>query len=411
MKNLITDANLHKIFKKVESSERLSFEDGVTLYKSDDILTVGRMANIVRERKNGNKVYYNINQHIDYSNICLLHSRCHFCAYARKNIQEDGAFELSIEQFLEKAKYALENGCTEIHSVGGLHPTLPLEYYLELLRRLKEMMPQINLTFLTAVEIHHIARMSKLSVRDTLLKLKQAGLDFIPGGGAEIFAEETRNKICPGKLSGEGWLDVMRQAHQLGIRSNATMLYGHIETVEDRVDHLIRLRELQDEANFSSKLFFKQEKSPLTKGVRGLYQKKIKGMKSSIKRNTKEKSLGGFMAFVPLAFHPANTRMSHLPEPTGLTILKNIAVSRLMLDNFDHIKAYWVMSGIKLAQVALSFGADDMHGTVTEEKITHAAGAETPKALSVDEIVRLVKETGRIPVERDTFYNEIRRET
>jgi aminodeoxyfutalosine synthase len=280
---------------------------------------------------------------------------------------------------LEKAKYALENGCTEIHSVGGLHPSLPLEYYLELLRRLKEMMPQINLTFLTAVEIHHIARMAKLSVHDTLLKLKQAGLDFIPGGGAEIFAEKTRNKICPGKLSGEGWLDVMRQAHQLGIRSNATMLYGHIETIEDRVDHLIRLRELQDETGGFT---------PSQEGVGG-----------------------GFMAFVPLAFHPANTRMSHLPEPTGLTILKNIAVSRLMLDNFDHIKAYWVMSGIKLAQVALSFGADDMHGTVTEEKITHAAGAETPKALSVKEIVRLVEEAGRIPVERDTFYNEIIRET
>ena len=366
MKKLITDINLHKILEKAESSERLSFEDGVTLYNSDDILTVGRMANIIRERKNGNKVYYNINQHIDYSNICILHARCRFCAYARRNIREDGAFELSIEEFLEKAKYALENGCTEIHSVGGLHPTLPLEYYLELLRRLKEMMPQVHLKFLTAVEIHHIARMAKLSVRDTLLKLKQADLDFIPGGGAEIFAEETRNKICPGKLSGEGWLDVMRQAHQLGIRSNATMLYGHVETIEDRVDHLVRLRELQDET-------------------------------------------GGFMAFVPLAFHPANTRMSHIPEPTGLTILKNIAVSRLMLDNFDHIKAYWVMSGIKLAQVALNFGADDMHGTVTEEKITHAAGAETPKALSVEEIVRLIKETGRVPVERDTLYIRVLR--
>ena len=365
MKKIITDTNLHKILEKVESSERLSFEDGVTLYDSDDILTVGWMANIVRERKNGNKVYYNINQHIDYSNICILHARCHFCAYARKNIQEDGAFELSIEEFLDKARYALENGCTEIHSVGGLHPSLQLEYYLELLRRLKEMMPQVYLKFLTAVEIHHIARMAKLSVRETLLKLKQAGLDFIPGGGAEIFAEETRSKICPGKLSGEDWLDVMRQAHQLGIRSNATMLYGHIETIENRADHLIRLRELQDET-------------------------------------------GGFMAFVPLAFHPANTRMSQLPEPTGLTILKNIAVSRLMLDNFGHIKAYWVMTGIKLAQVSLSFGADDMHGTVTEEKITHAAGAETPKALSVEEIIRLVKETGRVPIERDTFYKETR---
>jgi aminodeoxyfutalosine synthase len=365
MKKLITDTKLHKISEKVESSERLSFEDGVTLYNSDDILTVGQMANLVRERKNGNKVYYNINQHLDYSNICILHARCHFCAYARQNIQEDDAFELSVEEFLTKAKYALENGCTEIHSVGGLHPKFHLEYYLELLYRLKEMMPQVHLKFLTAIEIHHIARLAKLSVHDTLLKLKQAGLDFIPGGGAEIFAEETRHKICPGKLSGEGWLDVMRQAHQLGLRSNATMLYGHIESIEDRVDHLIRLRQLQDET-------------------------------------------GGFMAFVPLAFHPANTRMANLPEPTGLTILKTIAVSRLLLDNFDHIKAYWIMSGIRLAQIALSFGADDIHGTVTEEKITHAAGAETPNALTVPEIVRLVEEAGRIPVERDTFYKELR---
>ncbi|MBC8460093.1 MAG: aminofutalosine synthase MqnE [Deltaproteobacteria bacterium] len=364
---LITDSRLDKIFDKVKSRERLSFEDGVTLYNSDDILTIGQMANIVRERKNGNKAYYNINHHIDYSNICILHARCHFCAYSRKNIHEDGAFELSIEEFLEKAKYAQKNGCTEIHSVGGLHPTLPLEYYLELLRRLKQMMPHIKLKFLTAVEIHHIARMAKLSVWDTLIELKKAGLDFIPGGGAEIFAEETRNKICPGKLSGEGWLDVTRQAHQLGIRSNATMLYGHIETLEDRVDHLIRLRELQDET-------------------------------------------GGFLAFVPLAFHPANTRMSHLPSPTGLTIIRNIAVSRLMLDNFDHIKAYWVMMGINLAQVALNFGADDMHGTVTEEKITHAAGAETPKTLPRETMIKLITEAGRVPVERDTLYN-VKRET
>lgn len=366
MRKLIIDPKLPPINDKVTSGERLSFADGVALYNSPDILTLGQMASIVRERKNGNKAYYNLNQHIDYSNICVLHTRCRFCAYARGDISEEGAFQLSVEDFLAKAKYAPEHGCTEIHSVGGLHPTLPLEYYLELLRRLKEMMPQIALKFLTAVEIHHIARLEKLPVGAVLQELKDAGLDFIPGGGAEIFAEETRQKICPGKLSGEGWLDVMRQAHELGIKSNATMLYGHIDRVEDRIDHLLRLRQLQDET-------------------------------------------GGFMAFVPLAFHPQNTRMSHLPETTGATELKTIAISRLMLDNFDHIKAYWVMMGTKLAQVALSFGADDMHGTVMEEKISHAAGASTPHALSVAHIENLIREAGRTPIERDTFYQEIAR--
>ena len=336
-------------------------------YNSQDMLTIGQMASIICERKNGNRTYYNLNQHIDYSNICVLHSRCRFCAYSRRDISEEGAFELSVAEFLEKAKYARENGCTEIHSVGGLHPTLPLEYYLELLNKLKEIMPQISLKFLTAVEIHHIARIAKLPVRYVLKELKDAGLDFVCGGGAEIFAEDTRKKICPSKLSGEGWLDVMRQAHELGIKSNATMLYGHIENTEDRIDHLIRLRQLQDET-------------------------------------------GGFMAFVPLAFHPKNTRMSSLPATTGVTELKTIAVSRLMLDNFGHIKAYWVMMGTKLAQVALSFGADDMHGTVIEEKISHAAGASTPNALSVSHIENLIREAGRTPVERDTFYNNVARE-
>ena len=363
----ITDSTLHSIYEKVQADERLSFEDGVRLYESPDINGVGYLANIVRERQNGNLAYYNFNQHIDYSNVCILHARCHFCAFARKDIKTDGAWEMSVDEFLDKAMYSIDHGCTEIHSVGGLHPKLPFEYYLDMLRGLKERMPQVHLKFFTAVEIHHFSRIFKMSVEEILISLREVGLDSLPGGGAEIFAEETREKICPGKLSAEGWLEVHEIAHQLGIPTNATMLYGHLETNEDRVDHLIRLREQQDKS-------------------------------------------GGFVTFIPLAFHPENTRMDYLPSTSGLTDLQNIAVSRLLLDNFPHIKVYWIMTGLKTAQIALSFGADDIDGTVTEEKITHMAGADTPEAISAEDITQLIEEAGRISVERDTLYNEIIRE-
>ena len=363
----ITDSTLHPIYEKVQAEERLSFEDGVRLYESPDINGVGYLANIVREQQNGNLAYYNFNQHIDYSNVCILHARCHFCAFARKDIKTDGAWEMSVDEFLDKAMYSIDHGCTEIHSVGGLHPKLPFEYYLDMLRGLKERMPQVHLKFFTAVEIHHFSRIFKMSVEEILIALREVGLDSLPGGGAEIFAEETREKICPGKLSAEGWLEVHEIAHQLGIPTNATMLYGHLETNEDRVDHLIRLREQQDKS-------------------------------------------GGFVTFIPLAFHPANTRMDYLPSTSGLTDLQNIAVSRLLLDNFPHIKVYWIMTGLKTAQIALSFGADDIDGTVTEEKITHMAGADTPEAISAEDITQLIEEAGRISVERDTLYNEIIRE-
>ena len=363
----ITDANLYPIHDKVQAAERLSFDDGVTLYESPDITGVGYLANIIRERQNGNFAYYNLNQHIDYSNVCILHARCHFCAFARKNIQTEGAWEMGVDEFLDKAMYSIDHGCTEIHSVGGLHPKLPFEYYLDMLRGLKKRMPHVHLKFFTAVEIHHFSRIFKMSIEEVLIALREAGLDSLPGGGAEIFAEETREKICPGKLSAEGWLEVHDIAHRLDIPTNATMLYGHLETVEDRVDHLIRLRTQQDMS-------------------------------------------GGFVTFIPLAFHPANTRMAYLPNTSGLTDLQNIAVSRLILDNVPHIKAYWIMIGLNTAQVSLSYGADDIDGTVTEEKITHMAGAVTPEAITVAEITRLIREAGRIPIERDTLYNEIIRE-
>ena len=363
----IADSTLYSIYEKIQADERLSFEDGVRLYESPDINGVGYLANIVREQQNGNLAYYNFNQHIDYSNVCILHARCHFCAFARKDIKTDGAWEMSVDEFLDKAMYSIDHGCTEIHSVGGLHPKLPFEYYLDMLRGLKERMPQVHLKFFTAVEIHHFSRIFKMSIGEVLVALREAGLDSLPGGGAEIFAEETREKICPGKLSAEGWLEVHDIAHQLGIPTNATMLYGHLETSEDRVDHLIRLREQQDKS-------------------------------------------GGFATFIPLAFHPENTRMDYLPSTSGLTDLQNIAVSRLLLDNFPHIKVYWIMTGLKTAQIALSFGADDIDGTVTEEKITHMAGADTPEAISAEDITQLIEEAGRISVERDTLYNEIIRE-
>ncbi len=363
----ITDSTLHPIYEKVEAAERLSFEDGVKLYETPDINGVGYLANIVRERQNGSFAYYNLNQHIDYSNVCILHARCHFCAFARKDMQTEGAWEMSVDEFLDKAMYSIDHGCTEIHSVGGLHPKLPFEYYLDMLRGLKERMPQVHLKFFTAVEIHHFSRIFKMSIEEVLIALREAGLDSLPGGGAEIFAEETREKICPGKLSAEGWLEVHDIAHRLDISTNATMLYGHLETNEDRVDHLVRLREQQDSSD-------------------------------------------GFVTFIPLAFHPDNTRMDYLPSTSGLTDLRNVAVSRLLLDNFPHIKVYWIMTGLKTAQIALSFGADDIDGTVTEEKITHMAGADTPEAISAEEIIQLIEEAGRIPVERDTLYNEIIRE-
>ena len=364
MRPRFSDNRLEPIHDKVLSEERLSFDDGKILYESPDLIGVGYLANIVRERKNGNTAYFNINQHIDYTNVCILHARCHFCAFARKDIETEGAWELSVDDFLAKAMHSIEQGCTEIHSVGGHHPNLPFDYYLRLLRTLKEQMPQVHLKFFTASEIHHLARLSELPIKDTLKALREAGLDSMPGGGAEIFAAETRDKICRGKISAEEWLDIHCQAHELGIPSNATMLYGHIETTEDRVDHLIRLRETQDKS-------------------------------------------GGFITFIPLAFHPDNTRLGHLPSTSGITDLRNIAVSRLMLDNFPHIRAYWIMVGLKMAQIGLNFGADDIHGTVTEEKITHMAGAKTPQVITADEIKRLICEAGRVPVERDTLYNEI----
>lgn len=354
---------LDAIREKVEAGERLSFEDGLALEASSDLLTLGSLANLVRERINGNRGFYNVNTHINPTNVCVY--KCDFCAF-RADMDEERAYVMSEAQIRERAAQAFGRGATELHIVGGLHNKLPFSWYVDVVRWVKAAAPEIHVKAWTAVEVEWFCKISKRPIADVLQELIDAGLGSIPGGGAEIFHPEVREEICGAKASTETWLEVHRTAHRLGLNSNATMLYGHIDRAHHRIDHLVRLRELQDET-------------------------------------------GGFQTFIPLAFHPDNSRMSEIPKPSGLMDLKTMAISRLMLDNFPHIKAYWVMLGIKTAQVALSFGADDLDGTVVHETIYHEAGAETPQELSVSEIERLIREAGREPVERDTLYHRVER--
>lgn len=364
--DLLEKSELADLYHKVRNGHRLAREDGLRLYQSNNVLAIGHLANMVREKKNGDVAYYIVNVHINYSNVCK--NNCRFCAFSRRGTEENGAYEMTIDEILERARQVRLSGATEIHIVGGAHPNWPFSRYLEMVGKVHNAFPHVHLQAFTAVEIAHIAEIAKLSVRETLQELKKAGLGSLPGGGAEIFSPRVRSLVCPEKLAGENWLEVMREAHQLGIRSNATMLYGHVETPEERIDHMLKLRELQDET-------------------------------------------GGFMSFIPLAFHPQNTELSETPPTTGMMDLKTLAISRLMLDNFDHIKAFWIMLGIKMAQVSLWFGVDDIDGTVVEERITHSAGAETPQALTVKELRRLIIEAGRVPVERDTLYQFVERES
>jgi aminodeoxyfutalosine synthase len=357
-------ATMAAIREKVEAGERLSFDEGVFLYDQADLFTLGGLANLVRERKNGNNTYFNVNTHLNPTNVCVY--RCTFCAF-RADLKSPKGYVMTDEQILQRAAEAERRGATELHIVGGLHHQLPYEWYLNVIRIVHQAHPRLHLKAYTAVEWDWFARLTGRPTRDLLAEFKDAGLGSLPGGGAEIFHPDVRPQICEHKADAEEWLRVHREAHELGLRSNATMLYGHIEETRHRVDHLIRLRELQDET-------------------------------------------GGFQTFIPLAFHPDNTRLSHIPKATGLMDLKTMAVSRLMLDNFPHIKAYWVMLGIKTAQLALSFGADDLDGTVVHEKIYHDAGSDSPQELSVVDIRRLIEEAGRLPVERDTLYHEVIRD-
>jgi len=359
----ITDARLKPVAERILAGERLNAADGLALYESNDLLAVGWLANYVREKRHGNICYYNINRHINPTNVCVAH--CRLCAFGRSpNVP--GAYTFALEEIWQRAAEGVAEGATEFHIVGGLHPDLPYDYYLDLIRGLKQRFPQVHLKAFTMVEVGYYARIARLSIRDTLLKMKEAGVDSLPGGGAEIFNPRVRKVICDHKVSGKMWLDIARTAHEIGLRSNATMLYGHIETPEERVEHLLLLRELQDHTR-------------------------------------------GFVAFIPLAFHPDNTALSHLPKTTGFDDLKTIAVSRLLLDNFDHIKAYWIMLTPRIAQIALRFGANDMDGTVVEEKIYHDAGATTPQGLTRVDLERLICAAGRTPVERDTLYRPVDR--
>jgi len=343
------------------AGERLNFNDGVSLYRSGDILAVGWLANHVRERMHGNIAYFNVNRHINPTNVCV--AACRLCAFGRRKGSE-GSYTMALEEAWQVAASGYSEAVTEFHIVGGLHPDLPFEYFLDLVAGLKERFPQVHIKAFTMVEVAYLARRAKLTIAETLVRMKEAGVDSLPGGGAEIFSDRVRHIICDHKIDGDEWLDTARTAHKLGLRSNATMLYGHVENDEDRVDHMLRLRAVQDETR-------------------------------------------GFQTFIPLAFHPANTALDHLRTTTGLTDIRQIAVGRLLLDNFSHIKAYWQMMSAKIAQISLRFGADDIDGTVVEEKIYHDAGAKTPQGMRRTDLMRLIREAGREPVERDTLYRNV----
>jgi len=349
------DLRLEPIAAKVLAGERLDFNDGLTLYGSSDVLAVGWLANYVRERMHGDVTYFNVNRHINPTNVCV--AACKLCAFGRRKGDPAG-YTMALEEAWETAASGYSEAVTEFHIVGGLHP--------DLVAGLKKRFPKVHIKAFTMVEVAFFARRAKLTIEQTLMKLRDAGVDSMPGGGAEIFASRVRSIICDHKIDGNEWLETARLAHKLGFKSNATMLYGHIENDEDRVDHLLKLRAVQDET-------------------------------------------GGFQTFIPLAFHPENTPLDHLPVTTGLTDIRQIAVSRLLLDNFPHIKAYWQMLTPKIAQIALRFGADDLDGTVIEEKIYHDAGATTPQGMTRKELCRLITEAGRVPVERDTLYHAVTR--
>jgi len=360
---VVEDRELRPILQKVLAGERLTAADGLALYRTPDILALGWMANYVRERLHGNATYFNVNRHINPTNICV--ANCPLCAFGRK-ARDPRAHRMSLEEALETAGRGWTDAVTEFHIVGGLDPELTLDWYCELFRALKQRYPQVHLKALTMVEIAFLARRAGKTIAEVIQALLDAGVESLPGGGAEIFAEHVRRRVCDHKIDGKEWLEVARTAHSMGLKSNCTMLYGHVENEEDRVDHLLRLRALQDET-------------------------------------------GGFVAFIPLAFHPENTRLAHLAPPTGFDDLRNIAAARLLLDNIPHVKAYWVMLTPRLAQIALRFGADDLDGTVVEERIYHDAGATTSQALTRAELLRLIRDAGCEPVERDTLYRRVHR--
>jgi aminodeoxyfutalosine synthase len=362
MRSRLADAHLLDLADKLNAGVRLDLADGVRLLDCPDLLAVGELANRERERRHGSRTYFNHNIRIEATNVCV--ASCLFCAFARLKPGDAGAYTMSLDEAWEKLRRRRHQPLTEIHIVNGLHPDLPFDYYTELLRGFKQIRPDVHLKCFTAVEIAFFADLYAMTDEQVLRELMAAGLDSLPGGGAEIFAERVRRKIANDKCGTERYLDIHRTAHRLGLRSNVTMLYGHIETAAERVDHMLRARALQDET-------------------------------------------GGFQAFIPLAFHPDNNQMRKLPAPSAVDTLRVHAVARLMLDNIPHVKAFWIATGVEVAQTSLWFGVDDLDGTVQEEKIYHMAGARTPEAMSTREISRLIEAAGREPVERDTLYRDI----
>lgn len=364
MNAFLAHSDIADLAEKVQSGERLSYEDGLRLYATPDLLAVGALANHVNQQRNANHVYFVQNRHINPTNICAVH--CNFCSF-RRNGDEADAYLYSVEEIVERAAQTFTERTSEFHIVGGLHPDLKLDYYCDMLRGLRTAFPNVHLKAFTAVEIDYLAQICGLDWETVLRELRDAGLDAMPGGGAEIFHPRVRRKTCPEKVDAEGWLAIHGLAHGLGLRTNATMLYGHIEEAEDRVDHLLRLREQQDRS-------------------------------------------GGFVTFIPLAYHPENNNLGRarkLDFTTGFEDLRNLAVSRLLLDNFPHVKGYWVMISPAMAQISLSFGVSDVDGTVVEERIYHDAGAPTEQGITRSELVALIRAAGKLPIERDALYNHV----
>ena len=357
----LEQAGLGAIRDKVVAGERLTRGEGLGLYRHPDLLAVGSLANLVRERRHGDAAYFIVNQHINYTNICV--AGCKFCAFYR-TARESDAYVLSPADVERRMREHMDEPIREIHMVGGVNPKLPLEYYIDVIRAMKRVRPDVHVKAFTMVEIAAMAENFDRAPRDILLRLKEAGLGSLPGGGAEILSDHAHQVLFKGKIDHRAWIEIAKTAHHLGLKSNATMLYGHVETIEERLDHMILLREAQDET-------------------------------------------AGFMAFIPLAFHPENTRLSHLPKPSAAEDLRQIAVGRLMLDNFPHVKAYWIMMTPRVAQTGLHFGADDLDGTVVTEEIFHEAGAVSPQKVARQRLIDLIEEAGRVPVERDTLYNRI----
>jgi len=361
------NSDVADVLARAIAGDRLSYDDGVRLFESDDLAGMGWAANRIREQRHGNIAYYLKNRHINYSNVCKYD--CFFCSFYRSSASDEGAWEWTVDQVLEHVAEFKDSGLQEFHIVGGVHPDLPFSYYTDMLRSLRAAHPGVALKAFTAIEIAYFAELTGKSIREVLAELKDAGLAMLPGGGAEVFADRVRYKVCKEKADADRWFEVHREAHALGLPTNCTLLYGHIETIGERVDHILRLRDLQDETN-------------------------------------------GLLSYIPLRYHPDNNILSRskknpLTGPTGVDVLKNVAIGRLLLDNVPHIKAYWVMLGIKPAQLALSYGADDLDGTVTWERIYHMAGAKTPEGLTEERLREVIREAGREPVERDAFYNRV----